>query len=119
VVSKWKEAWEELVPSAVAGIRLHLAEIIEIVTPSLQSLSWPMKAQAAAAIATITEKMGGCCHACMLALWSSSPNRSYIFLSGKMLGPPHLTVLVCSLVDGLQGRIWNGKVGGAGLGVTR
>ena len=59
-------------PNAVAGIRVHLAEIIEIVTPPLQSQSWSMKAQAAAAIATITEKMGKFWHGTVWALLMNS-----------------------------------------------
>ncbi len=45
-------------PGTSAGVRVHLAELVDIVCPALQSRSWPVKAQAAAAIATITENMG-------------------------------------------------------------
>ena len=58
LVSKWKEAWEEVVPGTAAGVRVHLAELVDVVCPALQSRSWPVKAQAAAAIATITKNMG-------------------------------------------------------------
>ena len=31
------------------------------------------------------------------------------FFSGSSLGPPHLATILNTLLDGLQGRIWNGK----------
>ena len=57
VTSKWKETWDEIVPGTQAGVRLHLPELVGVVCPALQSQSWLVKAQGAAAIATITENM--------------------------------------------------------------
>ena len=57
-LSKWKDTWEEMVPGTRAGVRLYLSELVEMVSPALQSQSWRVKAQGAAAIATITENMG-------------------------------------------------------------
>lgn len=56
-IKLWKETWSELVPSTEAGIRLHLPELVAMVCPALEAQSWAIKAQAASAIATITEKM--------------------------------------------------------------
>lgn len=58
-MSKWKETWEEMVPGTLAGVRLHLPELVEMVCPALQGQSWAVKRQGAAAIATITETLGG------------------------------------------------------------
>lgn len=57
-VSKWEETWEEMVPGTLAGVKLHLPELVEVVCPALLSQSWAVKGQGAAAIATITETMG-------------------------------------------------------------
>ena len=54
----WEDTWGELVPGTESGIRLYLSELMEIVCPALEAQSWPIKAQGAAAIATIAEKMG-------------------------------------------------------------
>lgn len=57
-MSKWKETWEEMVPGTQAGVRLHLAELVEMARTSLSSQSWSVKRQGAAAVATITETLG-------------------------------------------------------------
>ena len=33
----------------------------------------------------------------------------YSFFTGSDLGPPHLATLLKSLIEGLQGRTWDGK----------
>ena len=53
---------------------------------SIDSQSWATKAQAAAAMSTVAEKLK------------------------DKLGPPHLGQLLSTLMSGLQGRIWTGKV---------
>ena len=45
-------------PSTLTGVKVHLTELVGVVCPALQSRSWPVKAQAASAIATITHNMG-------------------------------------------------------------
>ena len=41
-----------------SGIRLYLGELVGVVIPALSAQSWHIKAQGAAALATIAEKMG-------------------------------------------------------------
>ena len=54
----WRETWQEVVPGTESGIRLYLAELVGVTCPALSTQSWHIKAQAAAAIATIAEKTG-------------------------------------------------------------
>ena len=68
------------------GIKLYLPEIVELLQETLQSQSWTTKAQAAAAMSTVADKLG------------------------SNLGPPHLGNLLSALLVGLQGRTWAGKV---------
>ena len=68
------------------GIRLYLTEIITITKEGLSSQSWPRKAQAARAMATVATKLG------------------------SKLQPPQLGLVLSALLDGLQGRTWDGKV---------
>ena len=68
------------------GIRLYLTELVELTETALQSQSWLMKAQAAAAMTTIATKLDA------------------------NLGPPHLGLLLTALTNGLAGRTWSGKV---------
>ena len=58
VVKLWEETWGELVPGTESGVRLYLSELVGMACPALEAQSWPIKAQGAAAIATIAEKMG-------------------------------------------------------------
>lgn len=58
VVKLWEETWGELVPGTESGVRLYLSELVGVACPALEAQSWPIKAQGAAAIATIAEKMG-------------------------------------------------------------
>ena len=69
-----------------AGVRLYLREIMELSQTALQSQSWHMKAQGAAAMSLVAQKLGA------------------------NLGPPHLGVVLSALVAGLGGRTWTGKV---------
>ena len=75
-----------LISGTEAGIRLYLAEIVQLLEETLQSQSWTTKAQAAAAMTTVADKLG------------------------SNLVPPHLGNLVKALLVGLQGRTWAGKV---------
>ena len=112
----WEDTWGELVPGTESGIRLYLSELMEIVCPALEAQSWPIKAQGAAAIATIAEKMGKGLLASLpynLSSWTKSqrvplcePSSS----SGGSLGPSHLVTFLNTLLGALQGRTWEGKV---------
>ncbi|KAM4708609.1 proteasome adapter and scaffold protein ECM29 [Discoglossus pictus] len=82
----WKEVWQENVPGSVSGgIRLYMKELIDITQKALQSPSWKMKAQGAAAMASIAKQQTG------------------------SLVPPHLGMIVNALLQGLPGRTWAGK----------
>ncbi|NXR56874.1 ECM29 protein, partial [Hippolais icterina] len=80
----WTEVWQENVPGTQGGIRLYLQELISITQKALQSQSWKMKAQGAAAMASIAKQTG-------------------------TLVPPHLGMMLSSLLQGLPGRTWTGK----------
>ncbi|XP_053152364.1 proteasome adapter and scaffold protein ECM29 isoform X2 [Hemicordylus capensis] len=80
----WTEVWQENVPGTYGGIRLYMQELIAITQKALQSQSWKMKAQGAAAMASIAKQ-------------SSS------------LVPPHLGMVLTALLQGLSGRTWTGK----------
>ena len=69
-----------------AGVRLYLTELVEISQIALDSSSWHMKAQGAAAMSTIAKKLS------------------------SNLRPPHLGLVLNALLKGLQGRTWTGKV---------
>ncbi|XP_056374752.1 proteasome adapter and scaffold protein ECM29 [Hyla sarda] len=82
----WKEVWQENVPGSISGgIRLYMKELIEISQIALQSSSWKMKAQGAAAMASIAKQQTG------------------------SLVPPHLGMMIGTLLQGLPGRTWIGK----------
>lgn len=84
--------WEYYLPAFVyitgteAGIRLYLPEIVALLCSCLQSQAWSVKAQAARAMTTVAQKLQ------------------------SQLGQPHLGDLLSSLLDGLSGRTWEGKV---------
>ncbi|TRZ18499.1 hypothetical protein HGM15179_008603 [Zosterops borbonicus] len=80
----WTEVWQENVPGTQGGIRLYLQELIAITQKALQSQSWKMKAQGAAAMASIAKQTGS-------------------------LVPPHLGMVLSALLQGLPGRTWTGK----------
>lgn len=67
------------------GIRLYMQELIAITQKALQSQSWKMKAQGAAAMASVAKQTGS-------------------------LVPPHLGIVLSALLQGLPGRTWTGKV---------
>ncbi|XP_053321854.1 proteasome adapter and scaffold protein ECM29 [Spea bombifrons] len=82
----WKEVWQENVPGSISGgIRLYMTELISITQKALQSPSWKMKAQGAAAMASIAKQQTG------------------------SLVPPHLGLVINALLQGLPGRTWAGK----------
>lgn len=62
-----------------------MQELIAITQKALQSQSWKMKAQGAAAMASIAKQTGS-------------------------LVPPHLGIVLSALLQGLPGRTWIGKV---------
>ncbi|POI34563.1 hypothetical protein CIB84_001685 [Bambusicola thoracicus] len=80
----WTEVWQENVPGTQGGIRLYMQELIAITQKALQSQSWKMKAQGAAAMASIAKQTGS-------------------------LVPPHLGIVLSALLQGLPGRTWIGK----------
>ncbi|KAM6036464.1 proteasome adapter and scaffold protein ECM29 isoform 4-T4 [Theristicus caerulescens] len=80
----WTEVWQENVPGTQGGIRLYMQELITITQKALQSQSWKMKAQGAAAMASIAKQTGS-------------------------LAPPHLGIVLSALLQGLPGRTWTGK----------
>ncbi|XP_062480270.1 proteasome adapter and scaffold protein ECM29 isoform X4 [Pezoporus occidentalis] len=80
----WTEVWQENVPGTQGGIRLYMQELITITQKALQSQSWKMKAQGAAAMASIAKQTGS-------------------------LVPPHLGIVLSALLQGLPGRTWTGK----------
>lgn len=84
-MSIWEEVWLEITPGTEGGIKLYLSEIVQLLQETLQSQSWTTKAQAAAAMSTVADKLG------------------------SNLGPPHLGNLMSALLIGLQGRTWAGK----------
>ena len=63
-----------------------MTELIAITQKALQSQSWKMKAQGAAAMATVAKEQTG------------------------SLVAPHLGMVLTALMDGLSGRTWTGKV---------
>ncbi|XP_015244046.1 PREDICTED: proteasome-associated protein ECM29 homolog [Cyprinodon variegatus] len=81
----WSEVWQENVPGSFGGIRLYMTELITITQKALQSQSWKMKAQGAAAMATVAKEQTG------------------------SLVAPHLGLVLTALMQGLSGRTWAGK----------
>uniref|UniRef100_A0A3B4TGR9 Ecm29 proteasome adaptor and scaffold n=1 Tax=Seriola dumerili TaxID=41447 RepID=A0A3B4TGR9_SERDU len=81
----WAEVWQENVPGSFGGIRLYMTELIAITQKALQSQSWKMKAQGAAAMATVAKEQTG------------------------SLVAPHLGLVLTALMQGLSGRTWAGK----------
>ncbi|XP_067931568.1 proteasome adapter and scaffold protein ECM29-like [Watersipora subatra] len=83
--NQWKDIWNEVAIGTDSAVRLYIAEFLEITDTALQSSSWLMKAQAAAAMGTIAKSAGD-------------------NMDGK-----HLSTLVSALLSGLAGRTWQGK----------
>ena len=75
-----------LLSGSFGGIRLYMTELITITQKALQSQSWKMKAQGAAAMATVAKEQTG------------------------SLVAPHLGLVLTALMQGLSGRTWAGKV---------
>lgn len=75
-----------LFSGSFGGIRLYMTELIAITQKALQSQSWKMKAQGAAAMATVAKEQTG------------------------SLVAPHLGLVLTALMQGLSGRTWAGKV---------
>ncbi len=87
VTGMWCRTFDVLFafPGTEGGIRLYLQELVAITKLALDSQSWHMKAQGAAAMNTIATELG------------------------SSLGPPHLGLLLDALLAGLSGRTWTGK----------
>ncbi|MBN3306147.1 ECM29 protein, partial [Amia calva] len=81
----WSEVWQDHVPGSFGGIRLYMTELIAITQKALQSQSWKMKAQGAAAMASIAKQQTG------------------------SLVSPYLGMVLSALLQGLSGRTWAGK----------
>lgn len=81
----WAEVWQDNVPGSFGGIRLYMTELIAITQKALQSQSWKMKAQGAAAMATVAKEQTG------------------------SLVAPHLGLVLSALIQALTGRTWAGK----------
>ncbi|KAJ8000530.1 hypothetical protein DPEC_G00181070 [Dallia pectoralis] len=81
----WNEVWQDHVPGSFGGIRLYMTELIDITQKALQSQSWKMKAQGAAAMASIAKQQTG------------------------SLVAPHLGMVLTALLQALAGRTWTGK----------
>nr|XP_015201351.1 PREDICTED: proteasome-associated protein ECM29 homolog isoform X1 [Lepisosteus oculatus] len=81
----WSEVWQDNVPGSFGGIRLYMTELIAITQRALQSQSWKMKAQGAAAMASIAKQQTG------------------------SLVAPYLGMVLGALLQGLAGRTWTGK----------
>ncbi|EFN52702.1 hypothetical protein CHLNCDRAFT_138705 [Chlorella variabilis] len=84
VAAVWREVWEESTASAGAGLRLHMTEVVKLVTSGLQSGQWSRKKAAAAAAAQICK-------------------------AGADALVPHAPALLDALLKELPGRIWEGK----------
>lgn len=54
--SLWTEVWDEFTPGTATSIKLYLEELIDFTSSALLSPQWKIKAQAAAAMATIAKQ---------------------------------------------------------------
>ena len=84
-IELWTELWSEITPGTEAGIRQNLSVIAITLNTALESSSWTTKAQAANAVSTVATKLG--------ATIDEEARNSLLNI----------------LVNGLQGRTWNGK----------
>ena len=85
ILDVWDEVWTDGTPGTESGIRLYLKEIVALLTVTLESPQWKIKAQTASAMATIGSK-----------LKSDLPAKE----QGQLL---------VQLLEGLSGRTWSGK----------
>ena len=85
ILDVWDEVWTDGTPGTESGIRLYLKEIVALLTVTLESPQWRIKAQTASAMATIGSK-----------LKSDLPAKE----QGQLL---------VQLLEGLSGRTWSGK----------
>lgn len=84
-VELWTELWSEITPGMEAGLRQNLAAITSTLNTALESSSWTTKAQAANAVSTVATKLG--------ATIDEEARNSLLNI----------------LLNGLQGRTWEGK----------
>ena len=85
VLEVWEEVWLDGTPGSEGGIRLYLAEIMEVLPVALESKQWAVKAQAARAMGTVATKLGG------------------------TILPATQRQILASLLGALAGRTWTGK----------
>lgn len=84
-VELWTELWSEITPGMEAGVRQNLPSITNTLNTALESSSWTTKAQAANAVSTVATKLGA-------SIDEEARNS-----------------LLNILLNGLQGRTWDGK----------
>ena len=85
ILEVWDEVWTEGTPGTESRIRLYLKEIVALLSVTLESPQWKIKAQTASAMGTIGSK-----------LKSDIPAKE----QGQ---------LIVQLLEGLSGRTWSGK----------
>jgi len=85
ILEVWEEVWQDGTPGSEGGIRLYLAEIMEVLPVALESKQWAVKAQAARAMGTVASKLGG------------------------TMSPATQKQILASLLGALAGRTWTGK----------
>ncbi|XP_071853904.1 proteasome adapter and scaffold protein ECM29-like [Apostichopus japonicus] len=84
--SVWEDVWLDSTPGTESGIKLYLKEIVSLCEESLNHQSWSRKAQAARALKAIASKLK------------------------SNLQAPHLGSVLGVLLEGLNGRTYDGKV---------
>ncbi|XP_014217029.1 proteasome-associated protein ECM29 homolog [Copidosoma floridanum] len=84
-IELWTDLWSEITPGTEAGVRQNLAAITSMLRQALESSSWKTKAQAANAVSSLATKLG------------------------STIDEDARNLLLNILVNGLQGRTWNGK----------
>ena len=77
MVKQWEETWSEVVPGEEATVRLYLPQLVGVASSALQSQSWPIKSQGAAALATVAEKMG---ESLSLVICLGIPDSYWVFM---------------------------------------
>lgn len=81
-LKQWKATWSEVVPGEESCVRLYLPQLVSVASSALQSQSWSIKSQGAAALATIAEKMG-----------------MYMYCTVCVLGRPLFINILCIIRD--------------------
>ncbi|CAK8685552.1 unnamed protein product [Clavelina lepadiformis] len=84
----WQAIWVEFTPGYETALRLHTREIVELLSSVMNSNNWGAKIQAAASISSLLKKQK----------------------PGTVVGHD-LDDVLKTLLSGLKGRIWEGKIG--------